>query len=108
MTSNLAMDALLLLVEEAATDPVRVSAATLTPDPTQIAAVVHRNSPFQLQAGPGTGKTRTLVRRVESLLADGVDSDREMEMLLQLEKAYSANAKVIQVVDEMLDQILRI
>lgn len=44
----------------------------------------------------------------DALLADGVDSDREMEMLLQLEKAYSANAKVIQVVDEMLDQILRI
>lgn len=67
------LDALLLPVEEAATDPIRVSAAALTPDPTQIAAVVHRNSPFQLQAGPGTGKTRTLVRRVESLLADGVD-----------------------------------
>lgn len=44
----------------------------------------------------------------DALLADGVDSDREMEMLLQLEKAYAANAKVIQVVDEMLDQILRI
>jgi superfamily I DNA/RNA helicase len=28
---------------------------------------------FQLQAGPGTGKTRTLVRRIEGLLADGVD-----------------------------------
>lgn len=44
----------------------------------------------------------------DALLADGVDSDREMEMLLQLEKAYAANAKVIQVVNEMLDQILRI
>lgn len=44
----------------------------------------------------------------DALFADGVDTDREMEMLLQLEKAYAANAKVIQVVDEMLDQILRI
>lgn len=44
----------------------------------------------------------------DALLADGVDNDREMEMLLQIEKAYAANAKVIQVVDEMLDQILRI
>ena len=30
-------------------------------------------SPFQLQAGPGTGKTRTLVKRVLSLLAEGID-----------------------------------
>lgn len=44
----------------------------------------------------------------DALLADGVDSDREMEMLIQLEKAYAANAKVIQAVGEMLDHILRI
>lgn len=43
-----------------------------------------------------------------ALLADGVDSDREMEMLLQLEKSYAANAKVIQIIDKMLEQILRI
>ncbi|WBU52947.1 flagellar hook-associated protein FlgK [Paracoccus sp. SCSIO 75233] len=40
--------------------------------------------------------------------AAGVDSDREMEILLQLEKAYAANAKVIQTVNEMLETILRI
>ncbi|MFD1795147.1 flagellar hook-associated protein FlgK [Paracoccus aurantiacus] len=43
-----------------------------------------------------------------ALFSDAVDSDREMEMLLQLEKAYAANAKVIQAVNEMLDSILRI
>ncbi|WBU59998.1 flagellar hook-associated protein FlgK [Paracoccus albus] len=43
-----------------------------------------------------------------ALLTDGVDSDREMEMLLQLEKSYAANAKVIQIIDKMLDQILRV
>ena len=43
-----------------------------------------------------------------ALFTDAVDSDREMEMLLQLEKAYAANAKVIQAVNEMLDNILRI
>ena len=42
-------------------------------DSSQERAVVHRGAPFQLQAGPGTGKTRTLVRRVLSLLEDGVD-----------------------------------
>lgn len=42
-------------------------------DPTQATAAAHRGSAFLLQAGPGTGKTRTLVKRVESLLAAGRD-----------------------------------
>jgi len=63
----------LLLPEDSSIESTVIAAATLTPDPTQIAAAEHRNSAFQLQAGPGTGKTRTLVRRIESLLAEGVD-----------------------------------
>ncbi len=43
------------------------------PDKSQHTAARHRGSAFQLQAGPGTGKTRTLVHRVESLLEEGVD-----------------------------------
>ena len=43
------------------------------PDPSQDRAVTHRGTPFQLQAGPGTGKTQTLVQRVISLLAEGID-----------------------------------
>lgn len=42
----------------------------------QKAAAGHRGAAFLLQAGPGTGKTRTLVARVESLLDDGVDPRR--------------------------------
>ena len=42
------------------------------------------------------------------LLAEGVDSDDEMRRLLQYEQAYSANAKVIQTIDEMMNAILRI
>lgn len=42
-----------------------------------------------------------------SLLADGVDTDKEMESLLSLERAYAANAKVFQSANEMLDTILR-
>ncbi|MDN3713035.1 flagellar basal body rod C-terminal domain-containing protein [Paracoccus cavernae] len=42
------------------------------------------------------------------MLAHGVDSDKEMETLLQLERSYAANAKVIQAVNDMLDSILRI
>ena len=41
-------------------------------------------------------------------LQDGVDTDAEMQDLLQIEKAYAANAKVIQTVDEMLDLLLGI
>lgn len=44
----------------------------------------------------------------DALFADGVDSDREIGMLLHLHKAYAANAKVIQVADEMLENLLRI
>lgn len=42
-------------------------------NPSQDRAAAHRASPFLLQAGPGTGKTSTLVARVLSLLAEGVD-----------------------------------
>lgn len=63
----------LLLPDEPSVESSAISVAELTPDPTQIAASEHRNGAFQLQAGPGTGKTRTLVRRIESLLAEGVD-----------------------------------
>lgn len=55
--------------------PTRVAAPIYTPrpDPSQERAVVHRGAPFLLQAGPGTGKTKTLVNRVSSLLVDGID-----------------------------------
>lgn len=38
--------------------------------------------------------------------AGGVDTDHEIQMLLQIETAYAANAKVLQSVDEMLDLLL--
>lgn len=43
-----------------------------------------------------------------ALLAQGVDTDTEMEHLLTLERAYAANAKVLQTANDMLDQILRL
>lgn len=39
-------------------------------------AACHRGVPYLLGAGPGTGKTQTLVSRVEGLLSDGVDPRR--------------------------------
>ena len=47
-------------------------------NPEQAAAADHRGKPYLLEAGPGTGKTQTLVGRVESLLRDppGIDPRR--------------------------------
>ena len=47
--------------------------STLKPDPSQEHAAAHCGKPYLLQAGPGTGKTRTLVKRALSLLTDGTD-----------------------------------
>jgi len=41
-------------------------------NPLQAAATAHRNEAYLLEAGPGTGKTETLIARVESLLEEGV------------------------------------
>ncbi|RUX23021.1 ImmA/IrrE family metallo-endopeptidase [Mesorhizobium sp. M2A.F.Ca.ET.037.01.1.1] len=42
-------------------------------DLAQDRAVLHRDTAFQLEAGPGTGKTRTLVKRIVSLIEEGAD-----------------------------------
>lgn len=42
------------------------------------------------------------------LLEDGVDSDQEMQRLLLIEQAYAANARMMQVVDEMMQTLMRI
>lgn len=72
----------------------------------------------------GTIESRVAARRVEaeadlsirssrqstisgSMMADGVDSDAEMQRLLQYEQSYAANARVLVAVDEMINQILR-
>jgi len=67
------LDALLLPAEEKETTNTTTSSVTWQPDSSQIMAAEHRNSPLLLEAGPGTGKTRTLVNRIESLLAAGVN-----------------------------------
>lgn len=66
------LDALLLPQVEPA--PVEDPAAKpLTPKQAEVAA--HEGTPFLLEAGPGTGKTQTLVGRVEHLLRRGIDPE---------------------------------
>ena len=65
-------DALLLPdVPKREADPVALR--TSRSDLSQDRAAAHRGTPLLLQAGPGTGKTRTLVKRTRSLLAEGID-----------------------------------
>ncbi|MBU2981176.1 flagellar hook-associated protein FlgK [Lentibacter algarum] len=40
------------------------------------------------------------------LLAEGVDSDQEMQKLLMIEQAYAANAQMMQTVEEMMDTLM--
>lgn len=44
----------------------------------------------------------------ETELAQGVDSDHEMQLLMSIEKAYAANARVISTVDAMMRSLLEI
>ncbi len=54
-------------------DPAEAGLSALTLDVSQRAAAEHLGCPLLLEAGPGTGKTRTLVARVLYLMARGVD-----------------------------------
>jgi flagellar hook-associated protein 1 FlgK len=44
----------------------------------------------------------------ERQLADGVDTDAEIQRLLLIERSYAANARMVQTLDELLDILIRI
>ncbi|QPM91349.1 flagellar hook-associated protein FlgK [Pseudooceanicola algae] len=44
----------------------------------------------------------------ERLLTDGVDTDAEMQRMLLVEQTYSANARLVQTIEEMLDILMGI
>lgn len=48
-----------------------------------------------------------LTELTERQLADGVDSDAEIQRLMLIEQTYAANARVIETVDEMIQTLLR-
>jgi superfamily I DNA/RNA helicase/Zn-dependent peptidase ImmA (M78 family) len=66
-------DALLLPVIEL---PSAGESAERDLNPEQIAAAEYRGCAYLLEAGPGTGKTQTLLSRIEGLLTDGIDPCR--------------------------------
>lgn len=44
----------------------------------------------------------------QAALAEGVDTDQELQAMMEIERLYAANARVIQSVDAMLDELMRI
>ncbi|MBV1896052.1 MAG: flagellar hook-associated protein FlgK [Rhodobacteraceae bacterium] len=49
---------------------------------------------------------KTELTRIE--LAMGVDTDAELQTLMVVEQAYAANARVIEAVDQMMDELMRL
>ncbi len=64
------------------------------------------NSRIAEEALSFAAATRTEMARLE--LEQGVDTDAEMQALLLIEQSYSANARIIQAVDDMMQTLLRI
>lgn len=91
------LDAILLptVVEEAKKAPF-VPRRDLAQD----RAAAHRGSPFQLQAGPGTGKTRTLVKRIVSLVEEGIDPGAILALTFSNRAAGELAERVAQVLPE--------
>lgn len=66
-------------------------------------------SASRLQAESTTSQARAQKAALTDLhLSQGVDTDAEMQKLLAIERSYAANARVIQSVEDMLDQIMRL
>lgn len=74
MVQQQLLDAL-LLPNPAGQAQAAAEQVSRVPDDSQRDAAAQRGSPFLLQAGPGTGKTRTLVDRINGLIAEGIPPD---------------------------------
>ncbi len=55
-----------------------------------------------------TFASATFGEATQAELASGVDTDQELQNLLLVEKAYAANARILEVVDEMMQTLLRL
>ncbi len=91
MVQQQLLDALLLPARGAAGESAAEQVAPV-PDDSQRNAAAQRDRPFLLQAGPGTGKTRTLVDRVNHLIAAGTPP----ESILVLTFSNKAAAELIE------------
>lgn len=105
--------ALLGALSRALTEPTRLASGTLGPGDRSAAGhaatLLSNITQARVSAEQGqsfaTGQANAL-RTLE--LANGVDSDAELQRLLLVEQAFGANARMIQTIDDMLDTLLRI
>lgn len=74
-------------------------AASLTSSSAQVTANLERSESFA---------NAQYEQLTQMQLANGVDTDSELQKLMTIETHYAANAKVIQTIDEMLATIMRI
>jgi DNA helicase II / ATP-dependent DNA helicase PcrA len=99
------IDALLLPKPEEQSEPGENAVDSRPCDPSQIRAVSHRGSPYQLQAGPGTGKTKTLVARVKSLIDEGIDPAGTLVLTFSNRAAGELYERLAQTVPTVVDKI---
>ncbi|MFT4050473.1 MAG: ATP-dependent DNA helicase [Solirubrobacterales bacterium] len=71
----------------------------------QKAAVSHRGGPLMIVAGAGSGKTRTLTRRFQWLVADGVPVDRILALTYTNEAAGELAERIEQALGDLPDEI---
>ena len=75
----------------------------------RMAALIAEISTSRDVAETGAASTRARHEALgEQVLAQGVDTDAEMQQLLLIEQAYAANARVIETADAMLRRLLEI
>jgi DNA helicase II / ATP-dependent DNA helicase PcrA len=84
-----------LLLPAAVEDSGEVRVRSARDDRSQDRAATHRGSAFQLQAGPGTGKTRTLERRVRSLIDEGIDPSSMLALTFSNRAAAELSERLI-------------
>jgi flagellar hook-associated protein 1 FlgK len=58
------------------------------------------------QALSFTATNKFELTRIE--LAQGVDTDSELQTLMIVEQAFAANARVMETVDKMMDELMRL
>lgn len=106
-------DRLLRSLQDAFTAPRAVTAAGLSGTrgiggfSTELSAGLLAETAFAAdEAANQTGRADLL--RASELAEIGVDTDQELSRLLQVEQAFAANARVIEVVDTLMQRLLQI
>ena len=83
-----------LLLPDIPPRPTPARKADVPPDASQRRAIGHRGKPFLLGAGPGTGKTKTLCERINSLLDEGVPASRILALTFSNKAARELSERV--------------